>query len=201
MKPWGPGTEAQYRSRDLLAHELLRGVPVHDVWRVFLPNTGRSCSMIEVRQVARALTRTKRKGVVIPALFAVRRVLGLLLGWDEVESEDWVSEVSARMSPELRRRSLVPVGTRDGPFRVVYVVADEALSEIRNATVEGYLVWSLRPTNGGTELLWAIHVLPVGGWTGPYLAAIAPFRRFLVYPGLLRRFHEGWKRGAEGSAD
>jgi uncharacterized protein DUF2867 len=200
MEPWGRATEAQYRSRDLIAHELLRGIPVHDVWRVFLPNTGRSCSMIEVRRVAQALTRTKRKGVVIPALFAVRRVLGSLLGWDEVESEDWVSAVSARMLPELRRRSLVPVGTQDGPFRVVYVVAEEALSEIRNATVEAYLVWSIRPTTGGTELLWAIHVVPVGAWTRPYLAAIAPFRRFLVYPGLLHRFHEEWKRGAEVSA-
>lgn len=197
MKPWGRATEAEYRSRDLLAHELLSGIPIHDVWRVFLPSKGRPCSMTEVRSLMQTLSRDEGRGVVVPALFAIRRVLGSKLGWDEVASDDWASAVSARVSPKLRERSLVPAGTRDGPFSVVYVVAEEALSEIRNATVEAYLVWSLRPTTGGTELLWAIHVLPVGAWTSPYLSAIAPFRRFLVYPKLLRRFHEEWTKHAE----
>jgi hypothetical protein len=68
----------------------------------------------------------------------------------------------------------------------------EAVSEIRNATVHGVLVWALEPTSSGYELFWAIHVLPVGRWTKPYLALIDPFRRWLVYPALLRGLHEAW---------
>ena len=68
----------------------------------------------------------------------------------------------------------------------------EAVSEVRNATVHGVLVWALEPTSTGYQLLWAIHVLPVGIWTKPYLALIDPFRRWLVYPALLRRIHETW---------
>ena len=47
---------------------------------------------------------------------------------------------------------------------------------------------------------WAIHVLPVSGWTKPYLALIDPFRRGLVYPSLLRRFREAWCREFESAA-
>ena len=68
----------------------------------------------------------------------------------------------------------------------------EAVSEIRNATVHGFLVWALEPAAGGYELLWAIHVQPVSAWTAPYLALIEPFRRWMVYPALLRRIHESW---------
>jgi hypothetical protein len=90
--------------------------------------------------------------------------------------------------------SIVEPGTPDGPFAVVYVHAMEAVSEIRNATVHGFLVWALEPAPSGYQLFWAIHVLPVSAWTRPYLAAIDPFRRWLVYPALLRSIHESWAR-------
>jgi hypothetical protein len=87
---------------------------------------------------------------------------------------------------------MVEPGSRDGPFVVLYVHAMEAASEIRNATVHGVLVWALEPAPGGYQLFWAIHVLPVSMWTKPYLALIDPFRRWVVYPALLRRIHESW---------
>jgi hypothetical protein len=59
---------------------------------------------------------------------------------------------------------------------------------------DGFLVWALEPTPDGYQLFWAIHVVPVSVWTKPYLAVIDPFRRWLVYPALLRRIHESWTR-------
>ena len=38
------------------------------------------------------------------------------------------------------------------------------------------------------------HVRPVNAWTRLYLALINPFRRWIVYPSLLRQYHEAWKR-------
>jgi len=95
---------------------------------------------------------------------------------------------------------MVDPGTRDGPFTVLYVHAMEAVSEIRNATVHGFLVWALEPTPDGYQLLWAIHVLPVSVWTKLYLALINPFRRWLVYPALLRRIHESWTQAFNSAA-
>jgi len=89
---------------------------------------------------------------------------------------------------------MVEPGTLDGPFALLYVHPTEAVSEIRNATVHAFLVWSLECVPDGYQLFWAIHVLPVGHWTRPYLALIDPFRRWLVYPSLLRRIHEAWSR-------
>jgi len=88
----------------------------------------------------------------------------------------------------------------DGPFTVLYVHPMEAVGEIRNATVHGFLVWALEATSTGYQLFWAIHVLPVSVWTRPYMMLIDPFRRWVVYPALLRRIHESWARQFQSDA-
>ena len=113
------------------------------------------------------------------------------------EPEGW--SFQARLTEADRRQSIVEPGTHDGPFAVLYVHESEAVSEIRNATVHAFLVWALEPAPEGCQLFWAIYVLPVSGWTTPYLALIDPFRRWLVYPSLLRRFHEAWCREFESA--
>ena len=45
---------------------------------------------------------------------------------------------------------------------------------------------------GGHFLYLAVHVLPVGRWTRPYMMLIDPFRRWLVYPAMLRGIHQAW---------
>ena len=66
-----------------------------------------------------------------------------------------------------------------------------ALSEIRNATVHGWICTALARTASGYRLYWAIYVLPVSWRTRPYLMAITPFRRIL-YPAMLRRIRRAW---------
>lgn len=194
MGPWGRATEAEYRKLPLLAQELLADVPVHDVWRVFLPSSDRPCSMDEVRRTARGLVRDGSIGRIVPALFGLRRWMGTLMRWDRATAgQGRKGSRTQRVPPAVLAESLVQPGSMDGPFQVVYVLNDEALSEVKNLTVEAYLVCALRSVQGGCELLWAIHVLPVGRWTRPYLALIAPFRRLIVYPVLLRAMHAAWR--------
>ena len=200
MRPWSRATVEEYHRLALRAHDLLRDVPVHDVWRVALPGGGPSRTMQDVRSVFEVARQSQRMGWPVRALIALRWLLGRLLRWDRPLAEPEAWSFRARLSETDRRRSTVEPGTRDGPFTVLYVHAMEAVSEIRNATVHGFLVWALEPTADGYRLFWAIHTLPVGVWTKPYLALIDPFRRWLVYPALLRRIHEAWTRELESAA-
>lgn len=195
MRPWGRITESEYRGRSLLAHRLLADVPLHDVWRVFLPHSPRRpFSMAEVRQVALSLTRDRSPGPVVSGLFGIRRWLGALgPGNGRIDERIPPKSIVHGVPQEILSASLTRPGSRDGPFRVVYVLREEAMSEVRNKMLEAYLVGSLSPVSGGNELLLAVHVLPSTFWTRPYLALISPFRRFLVYPRILRKVHEEWQ--------
>ena len=197
MHPWSRATLDEYRRLPLRAHSLLADVPLHDVWRVALPGGGRSRTMRDVRSVFQAARRSQSLGPPVRALFALRWLLGRLFRWDGLLSEPEAWSFRTRLNEADRRESIVEPGTLDGPFTVLYVHTMEAVSEIRNATVHAFLVWALEPTPDGYQLFWGIHVLPVSVWTKPYLALIDPFRRWLVYPSLLRRIHEVWSREFE----
>lgn len=194
-RPWSQITVPEYHRLSLRAHSLLRDVPVHDVWRVALPNGGPSRTMQDVRAVFAVARQAQRLSLPVRALFSFRWFIGRLLRWDRpAGAREEAGSFLERLNDTDRRQSSVEPGTRDGPFTVLYVHPMEAVSEIRNATVHGFLVWALEPTPDGYQLFWGIHVLPVSGLTRPYLALIDPFRRWLVYPALLRRMHESWSR-------
>jgi hypothetical protein len=77
---------------------------------------------------------------------------------------------------------------------VLYVLGDEALSELRNATVHAFLALALTPNPGGYTLYLAIYVKPVSRFTTLYMAVIDPFRRIVVYPALARHAQQRWAR-------
>jgi len=150
--------------------------------------------MREVRSVLEAVRKSQPLNLPVRALFGLRSLLGRVFRWDGPVSEPDGWSFRARLTEADRQQSIVEPGTLDGPFSVLYVHPREAVSEIRNATVHAFLVWALEPAPNGYQLFWAIHVLPVSALTRPYLTLIDPFRRWLVYPALLRRIHEGWCR-------
>jgi hypothetical protein len=96
------------------------------------------------------------------------------------------------LSENDRRDSEIVPGTHDGPFLLLYRFPTEALSETRNATVHGYVCVALARTATGYRLYWAVYVRPVSWLTRPYLIAIEPFRRFILYPAMLRRIRRAW---------
>ena len=129
-------------------------------------------------------------------LFALRWAIGRRLGWDETDNR-WSQESDPqtyihRLTEDDRSRSLLPPGSPAGPFHVVYLFPGEAAYELRNATVHGFLVTTLEPAPGGYTLQLAIYVKPVSRLTPLYMAAIDPFRRFIIYPALIKQLEASW---------
>ena len=139
--------------------------------------------MVAGRQAAPAL---------VQGLFWLRSRIGALLGWDQPRPA-WSAESYAdRLSPADRAQSLVAPGTPDGDFRVLYRFEDEQLNELRNATVHAFMSLSIRPTPGGYLAYVGVFVRPVHRFTRLYMRAIAPFRRLVVYPALIRKVQKAW---------
>jgi hypothetical protein len=178
---------AEYLSLKLRAHELLHDVPLYDVTVVDLPGGGAGRTVADIS----ALDSTLPPSRIASALYGVRHFLGRAFGWDDVPMRPEDSLVS-RLSERDRHESEIVPGTPDGAFRLLYRFRDEQLSETRNATVQGYICLALAPVVTGYRLYWAVYVLPVSWLTRPYLIAIEPFRRFILYPAMLRRIRRAW---------
>ena len=183
---------AEFRKLELRCHSLLAGVPLHDVWAIPLSGGGPDRTMDDVRAVAPL-------GVDIPnlpvrALVGLRRALGRLFGWDDRRHDPPAESYVHRLTEEDRAGSRIDPGTQEGLFRALYLFPDEALYEVRNATVHAFLATALVARTGGYMLYWAIYVKPVGRLTPVYMALIDPFRRFVVYPALIRDIQAVWAR-------
>jgi len=142
MRPFGRVAPANYLALGLRAHHYLTDVPVHDVWRVFLPGADQACTVTEIRAVARVAMAERPPAAHVRALFALRRLLGRAFDWDRTPPDPDAWSFPHRISEADRQRSLVQPGTLDGPFTVLDAHSMEAVSEIRNATVHAFLVWA-----------------------------------------------------------
>ncbi len=180
----------RFRELDLEAHSLLADVPLHDVTAIDLPGGGPDREIADVRSL---LARgADQAGSATRFLFALRTGIGRLFGWDREGHDSPEKSYLQRMTEDQKTRSLVPPGTADGPFRVLYVYRRETLSEIRNATVHAFSCMALEPVDDGYQLYWGIYVQPVSRFTRIYMGLIEPFRRWIVYPAILRRLHQAW---------
>lgn len=177
---------AEYLSLKLRAHELLRDVPLYDVTVVDLPGGGAGRSVADIR----ALESAAPPSYIAKVLYAVRRALGRGFGWDRIPMRPEDSLLS-QLSERDRQDSEIVPGTPDGSFLLLYQFPGEALGEIRNATVHGYVCLALARIATGYRLYFAVYVLPVSWVTRPYLIAIEPFRRIL-YPAMLGRIRRAW---------
>jgi hypothetical protein len=177
----------------LHAAALLRDVPLRDVSVVDLPGGGAGRTLSDVRALLEAGHATSGGPLAVRALFALRWFLGRLLGWDAARHQHPEASYLHRLSDETKRRSRVTPGSADGPFRLLYLFDRESLAEIENATVHAFLSTALVETADGYRLYWAVYVKPVSWLTPVYMTVIEPFRRFLVYPALLRRLRRAWQ--------
>jgi hypothetical protein len=196
---WGRTSHSEYERLPLHAHALLANVPLHDVWQVELPGGGADRTLLDLRELMDA-ERMQQSSPIVRGLFSLRRALGRLFGWDDAPGASRESELMRSVPAPLLERSLVAPGSSDGPFTVVYVHESESVSEIRNATVHAFSVVALERIAGGYRAFWAIYVAPVGALTPYYMALIDPFRRWLVYPAILKRLHTAWASRWGGEA-
>jgi hypothetical protein len=183
--------DERFERLDLRCHALLADARLHDVWAFPLPGGGPGRTIDDARRALLGDGRPKMN-IVVRGLFAVRWALGRVFGWDDDRHDLASASYVHRLTDDDRVRSTVEPGTKEGAFRLLYSFEHEALAEIRNATVHGFLALSLQPRGEGYLLYMAIYLKPTGRLTSVYMALIDPFRRWLVYPALGRNVRRAW---------
>lgn len=182
---------ANFQRLNLRCHALLSDVPLHDVWAIPLNGGGPGRSIQDARAI---MFGDLPPNFAVRGLFALRFAIGRAFGWDDERHDPPSGSYVNRLAEADRSQSQVAPGTREGPFRVLYALGEEALSELRNATVHAFLALALTPRPGGYTLYLAIYVKPVSRLTPLYMALIDPFRRLIVYPVLGRHAQQRWSR-------
>ena len=81
------------------------------------------------------------------------------------------------------------------PFESLYLLEDEWAAEVANRTMHGVMHIGWVPDgDGGWRGQMAVLVKPNGPFGSAYMAAIRPFRHLFVYPPLMRRLGQEWRR-------
>jgi hypothetical protein len=184
-------TAEEFRKLDLRAHSLLTDIPLHDVWAVDLDGGRRGLTIQEIRAIF-PFNDFGNTNVAVRFLFALRARLGRLFRWDRTPRKASQESFVHRLSKSDLEQTLVEPGTREGPFQQLFVSEREAISEIHNATVHAFSVFALKEMPASYRLYWAIYVLPIGSMSQWYMRLIDPFRRFIIYPAVLRHIRATW---------
>jgi len=124
----------------------------------------------------------------------VRFFVGRLFGWDRESAASTRESFATRLTATDYSRSLVPPGTQDGFFRVVYRFENEQLLEVINRTAHAAALSTLVETAGAYRFYFGVFVCSVGRFTPLYMALIDPFRKLVVYPSLLRSVRVTWNQ-------
>jgi hypothetical protein len=135
------------------------------------------------------------------ALFSLRWKLGEALGWDRpaLGVGARVRTLRDRLPADLREAAPGPDLRPAVPFTSVYLIHDEWAAEIANRTVHAVMHIGWVPDGtGGHRGQMAVLVKPNGLLGQAYMAAIRPFRRFIVDPALIRMIERQW--AASGAA-
>jgi Protein of unknown function (DUF2867) len=184
----------EFERLPLRVHDLLAGVPLHDVWAVDLPRRRSGITLEAFLKAAGGRLFTPSPGV--RALLKIRFFVGGLLGWDREPDAPVRETFATRLTTLDRSRSLAPAGTREGPFRVVYRFENEQLLELINRTAHAAALSTLVETVDAYRFYFAVYVRSVGRLTPVYMGVIDPVRRFVVYPSLLRSVRRTWNHTA-----
>jgi len=180
----------EFERLPLRVHDVLAGVPLHDVWAVDLPQVRSGITLDEFLRAAGG--RPFTPSPIVRALLSIRFFIGRCFGWDR-EPDTRVRETFiTRLTTADLSKSLAPAGKREGPFRIVYRFENEQLLEVMNRTVHGAALTALVETGSAYRFYFGVYVRRVGRLTPAYMALIDPFRRFIVYPSLLRSVRASW---------
>ena len=187
-----PQVSAQEFERlPLRVHDVLAGVPLHDVWAVDLPRTRPGITLDAFLRATGA--RPFRPSFMVRALLAIRFAIGRPLGWDREPDPSVRETFASRLTTADMSNTLALPGTPQGLFRVVYRFENEQLLEVINRTVHAAALSALVETAHGYRLYFGVYVRSIGWRTPIYMTLIDPFRKWIVYPSLLRSVRETWK--------
>jgi hypothetical protein len=188
--------ESAHFSQPWRIHELTGDFRLEDVWA--LPTPGGPEDFPRLLELATSLDPSQSSSGAARALFAIRWKVGGLLGWDgpDVGLGSRVPTLRERLPADLRN---APSG-RDFqalPFTPLYVTQNEYAAEIANKTMHGLMHLGWVPDGSGEYRgQMAVLVKPNGPFGNAYMAAIAPFRHWIVYPLMMRDIERQWKTSA-----
>jgi len=188
----------EFYALSLRAHTFLADVPLHDVWALDLP---KHCDGVTLSEFLRPASQDgcdaagvgiNRLPTVARALFSLRFFLGRIFRLEAEPKDAFAVSLSSRLTPEDRGRSFVAPGTREGLFRFVYRFENEQLLEIQNRTVHAAVLSALVEKADGYRFYFAVYVRQITWITPFYMGLIDPFRRWIIYPALLKNIRATW---------
>ena len=162
------------------------------MWAVDLPRTRPGITLDEFLRTASA--RPYTPSPVVRALLNIRFFVGRRFDWDREPAADAWETFAIRLTTADRSSSLVPAGTREGLFRVVYRFENEQLLELINRTAHAAALSALVEKAHAYRFYFGVYVLSVSRFTSVYMSLIDPFRKLVVYPSLLRSVRASWNR-------
>jgi hypothetical protein len=183
---------AEFYAVPLRVHTFLAGVPLHDVWAVDLPPSRERVTLAEFNPLESSNRMNGRRPAPVRALFRLRFFLGRIFRLEAEPKDAGATSFAARLTPADRARSSVEPGTPNGLFRVVYRFENESMLEVHNRTAHAAAVSALAGTADGYRFYFAVYVAKASWITPVYMALIDPFRRWLVYPALLKNVRATW---------
>jgi hypothetical protein len=132
-------------------------------------------------------------------LWHIRWRLGRWFGWDDAAVKLPIpgtneSSLAGRLPDDLRDTT-ADLDFDSLPFAPLYRTDVEFAAELSNQTVHGvmHLAW-VDQGQGRYEGQMAVYVKPRGPLGKGYMALIAPFRHWVVYPALMRQIERAWDR-------
>jgi hypothetical protein len=182
----------EFERLPLRVHDFLAGVPLHDVWAIDLLKVRSGITLAEFLRMANA--HTCPPSPIVRMLLNIRLMIGQLLGWDREPAASSWETFEPRLTAADRSKSLVPVGTPEGLFRVVYRFENEQLLELINRTAHAAALSALVETADSYRFYFGVYVRRVNRFTPIYMGLIDPFRKLLVYPSLLRTVRAKWNK-------
>jgi hypothetical protein len=181
----------EFYALPLRVHTFLADVPLHDVWAVDLPTHRDGVTLSEFLRPA-SQGRINRLPPVARALIRLRLFLGRIFRLEAEPKDALAASFGSRLTPEDRVRSFVVSGTPEGLFRVVYRFENEQLLEIQNRTVHAAALSALVERADSYRFYFAVYVRQRTWITPFYMGLIDPFRKWIIYPALLKKIRATW---------
>jgi len=184
---------AEFYATPLRVHTFLADVPLHDVWAVDLPTYRDGVTLSEFLRRA-SQGRINKLPPVARALFRFRLFLGRIFRLEVEPKDALAASFGGRLTPEDRARSFVVSGTPEGMFRVVYRFENEQLLEIQNRTVHAAALSALVEKADSYRFYLAVYVRQRTWITPLYMGLIDPFRKWIIYPAMLKKIRATWEQ-------
>jgi hypothetical protein len=186
---------ATHESRPWRIREIAPDFTVEDVWA--LPVHGGAEDFQTLLEIMTSGDPVNAESLATRVLWRVRFRVGSWFGWDDAASKLPIpgtneTSLTGRLPDDLRNTAADLVfGSL--PFTPLYRTNIEFAAELSNQTVHAvmHLAW-VDQGEGRYQGQMAVYVKPRGPLGKGYMALIAPFRHWVVYPALMQQIERAW---------